>query len=123
MSFNRVITAFAVVVILETISHVSRADVASDYREKVHPILEKYCYDCHNEKKLKGDLNLSLYGTGQQFVDATDLRRELLERIQSFEMPPKGSPEIDYTSRETLLGWLRGLPKANEIECNEIASD
>jgi hypothetical protein len=123
MRFKRSINAFALVVALGTTPHFSRADVASDYRDKVHPLCEKYCYDCHNAEKMKGDLNLSQFGTSQQFIDAADLRKELVERLQAYEMPPKGSPELEDWHRQTILEWFRGLPKAKEIECNEIASD
>ena len=27
-------------------------------QEHIKPVLEKYCFDCHNDKKQKGDVNL-----------------------------------------------------------------
>ena len=117
------INIVAIVLALGTMSQSSRADVASDYRDKVRPLLEQHCFECHNEKKKKGDLNLAEFVTGQQFVDDTDLSKELAERLQAYEMPPKGSPEMDDAHRQTILDWFGALPKVDKGDCNEIASD
>lgn len=94
------------------------------YRDEIRPILQKHCYDCHGPEKRKGDLNLT------EFVDYTNVVAEpkvwqlVYERVQAFEMPPKGkAEELNYDKHQKLMRWLRRLPKPEQVDCNQIASD
>lgn len=101
----------------------THAEPAADLKEKIRPVLEKHCFECHGMNKKKGDLDLSSFSGMSDFVEARSMVKELIERVQSYEMPPKGQPEMDDAERQLILGWFRELPKRNEIACDEIASD
>ncbi len=74
------------------------------YADVVQPILQKYCIDCHGEKKQKGKLRLDsleamLKGgeDGPAFVAGSSATSELIKRIRlpkddDDRMPPEGKP-------------------------------
>jgi len=43
--------------------------------------------------------------------------------VQAYEMPPKKSGELNHGQFEKLTGFLRALPKPEQPDCNQIASD
>src|SRR4051812_32356160 len=67
-----------------------------DFKKEVRPILEKRCFECHNPEKHKGDLNLAPFETLEQVKAAPETWASALERVQSFEMPPKGKGELSF---------------------------
>lgn len=98
------------------------ADFAEEFTTSIQPILKTYCHSCHGPEKQKGDLNFADFERFEQVLERRDLWTEVLGRVQADEMPPKGAPELDYGRRQTLMDWLRGLPK-DELDCNKLATD
>jgi hypothetical protein len=86
-------------------------------------MLEKYCYKCHGPEKMKGDLNLADFSEYKQVMERKEVWQLVLERVQAYEMPPEGQPELDYGKHEKLINWLRELPAPEKADCDQIASD
>lgn len=101
---------------------VASGDLASEYEDQIKSILKRSCQECHGPKKSKGGLNFAEITSYEEVMDDAELWRMVLERVQASEMPPSGSPEMDYGQRQTLMGWLRKLPKP-ELDCEQLASD
>lgn len=100
----------------------TRADLESDYSMDIQGILKKSCYECHGPDKSKGGLNFVDYPNYQSVLDDVEMWKYVLERVQASEMPPSGSPEMDYNHRQTLMNWLRKLP-VPQLDCDQLASD
>ncbi len=114
------------VAILATLlaSHaVTRADLAEDYLKDIRPLMARKCYECHNAESLKGDLNLERFENLDAIKAETELWQNVLQRVQAYEMPPKKAGELNYGQFEKLMGFLRKLPKVEQPDCNQIASD
>ncbi len=94
-----------------------------DFAKDIRPILEKHCYECHNEKKHKGDLNLTTFDTLEKVHAAQETWQTILERVQAFEMPPEGKNELSFDNQGKLVRWLKALPKPENTDCDQIASD
>ena len=47
----------------------ARAEGPVTLAEHIRPVLEKFCFDCHNEKKHKGDLNMVEFSDHAQLGD------------------------------------------------------
>ncbi|MBI1839237.1 MAG: DUF1587 domain-containing protein [Verrucomicrobia bacterium] len=83
-----------------------------EFARAVRPFLNAYCSDCHNAKKHKGNLDLSVY-TGVDPVIADYQRWDLLvERLKAAEMPPEDAdshpaPEL----RRGVIEWYRAFRK------------
>jgi hypothetical protein len=100
-----------------------RAGPAEEFRDEIRPILEKHCYECHGPEKQKGKLNLATFAEHEQVLGAKETWQLVLERVQAFEMPPEGKPELGYNKHQKLMKWLRALPKPEKADCDQIASD
>lgn len=100
-----------------------QADLAEDFAGKIRPVLERECFDCHNETKTKGDLNLTRFAKYEEVTAEPEIWQHVLERVQSAEMPPEKAGKLDYGDLQTLMGWLRKIPKPEGVDCTTIASD
>lgn len=85
------------------------ADVAaSTYKERVQPILESYCIDCHGVGKQKAKLDLARQRNADDLAAESDLWYRLLGQIESGKMPPKEEEQPKPEERHALTGWVRG---------------
>lgn len=98
------------------------ADPEAVFLKEIQPILADYCHACHGDEKQKGDLNLAGFSDFQAVLERRAVWTEVLGRVQADEMPPNGAREMAYDRRQSLLTWLRSLPK-NEPDCSQIATD
>ncbi|MGV3772065.1 MAG: DUF1592 domain-containing protein [Verrucomicrobiales bacterium] len=114
--------------LLGTSSHLRATDEKKPEKEEVYtreiqPILKKYCNDCHDAETTKGDLNLENFSDYEKVLAAPEPWQNVLERVQSFEMPPSGKKELPFDVHQKLMDWLRKLPKQTPVDCSKIASD
>lgn len=100
-----------------------RAELADDYVKEIRPLMEKKCYDCHNAEKTKGDLNLERFASLDSIKGEPELWQSVLEKVQAYEMPPKKSGELNYNQFQTMMKFLRALPKPEAPDCDKLASD
>src|ERR1043165_318697 len=98
-------------------------DPATRYHDRIRPILEKHCYHCHGAEKQKADLNLASFSGYKEVRAAPEVWQLVLERVQAFEMPPAKEPELDFSKHQDLMKWLRALPKPENPDCDQLASD
>ncbi|HEX5223057.1 MAG TPA: DUF1592 domain-containing protein [Verrucomicrobiae bacterium] len=101
----------------------ARADLAEDYTREIRPLMTKRCYDCHNAEKKKGDVVLDRFENLDAIKAEPELWQTVLEKVQSYEMPPKKAGELSFGEFETFRSFLRELPKPDKPDCNQIASD
>lgn len=77
------------------------------YQSEVLPIIKKYCLQCHSTEAKKGSLDL------ERFAGVNDIRKDLkpwqnmIEQIESGEMPPKKKPQPTDLEKKQLLTWVR----------------
>jgi len=102
---------------------VTRADLAEDCIKEIRPVMTKKCYECHNADKLKGDVNLERFENLDAIRTEPELWQTVLQKVQAYEMPPKKSGELNYGQFEKMMAFLRALPKPEQPDCNQIASD
>jgi hypothetical protein len=90
------------------------AGLASDRTADFQPLLQKYCWECHDRDTAKA--RLSLEDTPAQFEDPGLLDRwtRVFDKVTQFEMPPPDQPQPTLAERKTLLSWLgQNLTKAS----------
>ncbi len=79
------------------------------YLNDARPLIEQYCLTCHSTEKHKGDLDL------EHFTSLSLIRKDvkpwqnMVEQLESEEMPPKGKPKPTDAERAKLLGWVKGF--------------
>jgi uncharacterized membrane protein len=103
------------------------------FEEAVFPILEAKCISCHNDKKQKGELNLSslsklLVGgeEGPVWVAGDALNSHIVQHLKlpledKKHMPPKGKPQLTATEIAILELWIAKGAKP-EITYSELQS-
>ena len=69
------------------------------------PLLEKYCYKCHDDDTQKGDLNLFEYADTTQVIADRKLWLRVLEQLETREMPTK-DPLPSEGEYATLIEWV-----------------
>src|SRR4249920_3828237 len=61
--------------------------------KEIQPVLNEYCYGCHNEQKKKGGLSLESYRDAKAIQADVKTWKEVLRRVRAGEMPPESKPQ------------------------------
>jgi mono/diheme cytochrome c family protein len=91
-----------------------RAATPGGLEPKVQAYFEKHCITCHGEEKQKGDFRIDTLSTKVGFEN-TPQWLEIMERINSGEMPPKKEkvrPSAEESTRT--VEWLAARMKEGE---------
>ena len=96
---------------------------ADQFTAEVRPLLDRFCAECHQSGKAKGDLDLSPFKTQADAAKDPALWVGLAERVMAYEMPPPGSKQPDGRRRRALLAWAKALAPKKPGECKTLASD
>ncbi len=75
------------------------------FDKDIKPLLTKYCYSCHGEKK-KGDLDLRLYASESNAKQDAQQFAKILGRLENHEMPPENKPQPSKSERAVLTTWI-----------------
>lgn len=78
----------------------------SVFDDTVQPLLARYCYDCHNADKDKGDIDLTPH---RAVADIRRHRREFMrvwEMLNTREMPPNKKPQPTEAERAKMIGFI-----------------
>ena len=92
----------------------TRDTLSAAYATDVRPLLSKYCSDCHNSDRHKGNVDLTpLIGSGVKFDQALNhlpVWQKVGSELGSREMPPEKAKEQPSDSeRLALMSWLKKL--------------
>src|SRR5687767_8380600 len=63
------------------------------FQTTVQPFLAKNCYGCHNTKVRVADLDVQAYKSAGSVLEDRDRWEHILEKIETQQMPPKGSAQ------------------------------
>src|SRR5215831_21125974 len=80
--------------------------VEAQYQKRVQPLLERYCYGCHNEEKHKGELSLAALSNGRDALKHPEVWEKVLSKIRDREMPPEEKPQPSSGERERVANWI-----------------
>ena len=89
------------------------AEAGTEFREKIEPLLQDYCYDCHGDGAQKGDVSLDEFKDLSSHLENHELWLRVWKNLRSELMPP-AEEEFQPTAEErfdALTGLLdeRGL--------------
>jgi len=90
---------------------------ALQYQNQIQPILQTYCYECHGEKKQKGEMRLDQLNW--DMVNGPDAERwhSALNVINLGEMPPKKEKQLSDIERRAVVNWIsENLDKAAQVK-------
>ena len=90
------------------------------FRERVAPIVGKYCVGCHGPEKPKGKLNLAAFADEEAVLKDRRTWAKVLEAVEGGDMPPEGKPRPSEAEAEGLTAWLQA--KISTADC-QLAAD
>src|ERR1051325_11511691 len=100
LSLSSIVAAGALAVGAETPSE------PVNFAEHIKPVLEQYCFDCHNADKHKGDLDLVKIAGNTNFLEQHEVWEKVIDALDSGDMPPEKKPQPAPAQREMLLGFI-----------------
>jgi len=82
------------------------AAVPPGYRETALPFIEKHCLSCHDEMRAQAGFRIDLLGADFAAAKVADHWKEVIDRINSGEMPPEGRPRPDVKQTAAFVDWV-----------------
>jgi cytochrome c553 len=77
------------------------------FQKSVVPVLGTTCKGCHNDQLASGGLNLTPYQNPASLDNRTQWE-DILQKLRSGEMPPKGIPRPPQATIDGLIGYVQG---------------
>ena len=87
------------------------------FKKEIIPLLDKYCYRCHDDKKQKGDIRLDIYKDAKQILPNRKHWLLVLEQLETREMPTK-KPLPTEAEYEKLIHFVEKA--ANDIDWEKV---
>src|SRR5437773_5422023 len=84
----------------------SQAGGDAAFQTTIKPLLSKYCFGCHGEKK-KGDLDLRVYTDETGVLRGRRTFAKVMKNLQAHEMPPEKKPQPTPEEREIITAWIQ----------------
>lgn len=88
---------------------------APGYSETVKPFIEQHCLACHGEKTSKAGYRIDLLGTDFTAPSVAEQWKEVIDRINAGEMPPKDRPRPDSKQAAALVSWVNERLQSIEL--------
>ncbi len=80
------------------------------------PVLEEYCFDCHNPDKQKGDINLEGISGNPKLNEHREAWDKVAEVLENGDMPPEKKPQPSDEQRSLILRYLDG--QLSKLDCS-----
>ncbi len=93
-------------VVTESTHAQQAASVPKGYEEIAKPFIKQHCLDCHGVEKAKAGYRIDLIGTDFSAATVADHWKEVIDRINVGEMPPKDSPRPDAQQLAAFVTWV-----------------
>jgi mono/diheme cytochrome c family protein len=89
--------------------HAQQLPLDAGFQQTLQPFLAANCYGCHSAELKTGGLNLEAFQTSGSILQNREKWEEVLLKIRSGEMPPKGMPRPKATELRDVVQWLENL--------------
>jgi hypothetical protein len=110
LTVHRLAAAALICVVPVLVTAAARPDAPAPdepgFTETVKPFLFRNCYQCHNERRTKGNLNLKRYGDAAAVVADPNMWEQVLLKIRTGEMPPEDEPRPSRRELDVVSDWL-----------------
>lgn len=82
------------------------ATTPNGYQEIAKPFIQQHCLGCHGAEKAKAGYRIDLIGTDFSAATVADHWKEIIDRIDAGEMPPKHGPRPDARQVTAFVTWV-----------------
>src|SRR5687768_6109329 len=101
------LAAFLAAVFAPVFSHAAQATALKDFQQKIEPILQNYCYDCHGDGSAKGKVTLEGFKTEDALRADPDLWFRVLKNVRAGVMPPAKKDQPTDQEKKLLEHWIK----------------
>ncbi len=82
------------------------ATITKGYEEIAKPFIKQHCLGCHGASAAKAGYRIDLIGTDFSAATVADHWKEVIDRINAGEMPPKESSRPDPAQSVAFVTWV-----------------
>jgi mono/diheme cytochrome c family protein len=79
-----------------------------DFAREIQPLFSRYCFECHDARKQKGDVRLDTIDPDIVSGQDAETWNHVLDMINGGEMPPRKADQPSNEERRLLVAWLMG---------------
>ncbi len=80
---------------------------ATEFNQKIRPILEDYCYDCHGDGETRGGVALDAFNATTNFTASRDVWWRVLKNLRANLMPPAKKSQPTREQKELIEHWIK----------------
>ena len=80
---------------------------AKEFNQKVRPILEEYCFDCHGNGESRAGVALDAFDSGTNFIAGRDIWWRVLKNLRAGLMPPAKKAQPSREQKELIAQWIK----------------
>ncbi|MDP6794014.1 MAG: DUF1592 domain-containing protein [Verrucomicrobiota bacterium] len=99
----------AMVLVMAPGRSVVSSDLEVGYTAKVRPLLDRYCFDCHEGEDAEAEVDLDSFETLVQLQRDTKTWVKVEEMLSSRQMPPEKSDQPTDEESTILQQWVEGF--------------
>ncbi|WP_395719105.1 DUF1592 domain-containing protein [Prosthecobacter sp.] len=77
-----------------------------DYNQRILPLLQKYCYDCHGDGTDKGDFALDEYPEYSKLIADKVMWDHARQQLVTHVMPPEKKDKPSLPERDEIVSWI-----------------
>jgi mono/diheme cytochrome c family protein len=77
-----------------------------DFEKSIQPFFAENCYFCHNAQRKSGELDLAAYQSSASIRKDRETWENVLSKLRTGEMPPKGMPRPNENELKTVIRWI-----------------
>src|ERR1043165_7230994 len=79
---------------------------AVGFREIAQPFIRAHCTECHGEKSARAGFRIDLLSADFAAAKMAEHWKEVVDRINAGEMPPKNKPRPDTKQTAAFVDWV-----------------
>lgn len=102
------LSLFLLAVPIPIFASAADAEMESTFRERIEPLIRKYCFDCHNADEMKSGVRVDRLSSSPDDRQIY-LWKAIQKQIDEGAMPPKEDAQLSVAERSQILDWI---PKA-----------
>jgi hypothetical protein len=88
---------------------------STTFHNTIRPLLQKHCLRCHGDKKQEADFRVDTLGPDILQEKKAEIWHELINRVNSGEMPPRKEPRLSQDELTQLSDWVfSGLKRVTD---------
>src|SRR5262245_13064254 len=90
-------------------------DVPAGFDQLARPFIAQHCLSCHGEKQARAGFRIDLLTGDFAKPKMAEQWKEVIDRINTGEMPPKGKRRPDVKEAAALVAWVNQELRAVEL--------